>query len=390
MNKELPRLSVVCVFNDPAVRKQCLDSSLLHTHPSLVEYLPIDNVGQVFTSAGAALNHGARMAKHEVVVLVHQDVHLHSVQRLRELAAHLTDETWGLIGACGVTSSGTIVGTLRDRVQLIGVDAQTPAVVDSVDEVLFMVRRDRLVEHPLSEAPELSWHAYAVEYGARMRRLGLRVGAASAAITHNSMTINLDKLDVAHGFVGASYPEQVPLRTTCGTIGGDAAGGRLRDSAFVKAHGWRKRWLRESALALRAGRRSTSRWPVLADIRIDVDTLSWPEHTPLHVLNLDRGGAFSDLSGPLTLTRAGHEVRFEAASDLAGVARLLAGSADASHLVTNLAPGDVRTLTGALPPHRATRLGVHERDVWLLIGPVAELSPAEWSHPRAVPLLAGV
>lgn len=387
MTDDLPRLSVVCVWNDPAVRAECLDSSFRDADPATVEYLPIENVGQRFTSAGAALNHGARLARHEVVVMVHQDVHLHSLERLREVARELLDGTWGVLGACGIGADGAVIGTVRDRVQLIGRDAPVPVDVDSLDEVLFMVRRDRLLTHPLSEAPQLAWHAYAVEYGARMRRLGLRVGAVTSAVTHNSMTINLDKLDVAHSHLGAAYGDLLPLRTTCGVIAGPQAR-PLHDSSLVRRHGWRRRWLHESRLALRAGR-STYHRSVLADIRIDVDALDWPRHAPLTVVNLDPDRAFADSAAPLTLNRAGRPVLFTALASVDEAARVLAGAGrEESFLVTNLRAADVRHLTRALASSTGTRLGVHERDLWLLVGPVADGSPAEWSSPRSVPLLA--
>ncbi len=72
------------------------------------------------------------------------------------------------------------------------------AEVDSLDEVLFMMRRDQILRHPLSEEADLSWHAYAVEYGARLRSMGYRVAVANIPLTHNSLTINLDRLAEAH------------------------------------------------------------------------------------------------------------------------------------------------------------------------------------------------
>ena len=63
-------------------------------------------------------------------------------------------------------------------------------------------------------------------------------------------------------------------------------------------------------------------------------------------------------------------------------------SGDDSFLVTNLSPNDARAIVVALTPERPSRLGVHEDDLWLLVGPVAEQVPTSWSHPRAVPLLA--
>ena len=57
---------------------------------------------------------------------------------------------------------------MRDRVVMIGEQAYATDV-DSVDEVLFMIERKRALAEPLSEDPDLAWHAYAVEYGARVR-----------------------------------------------------------------------------------------------------------------------------------------------------------------------------------------------------------------------------
>jgi hypothetical protein len=67
-------VSIVCVYNDPAVRRECLDRSVnaYGRHAPGVEYLPVDNVDGRYRSAGAALNHGASLAGNDVVVFVHQ------------------------------------------------------------------------------------------------------------------------------------------------------------------------------------------------------------------------------------------------------------------------------------------------------------------------------
>ena len=101
---------------------------------------------------------------------------------------------------------------------LLGVPVQQPVDVDSVDELLFMVPRPLVLRHPLTESPDMAWHAYGVEYGLRVRRLGLRVGVTDIPLTHNSRTANLARLDVAHAAVAARYPELLPVRTTCGVV----------------------------------------------------------------------------------------------------------------------------------------------------------------------------
>lgn len=69
-------ISVVCVYNDPAVRQDCLDRSLekyIETRNSNlpIEYISVDNTKGEHKSAGAALNYGASEAKNDILVFVH-------------------------------------------------------------------------------------------------------------------------------------------------------------------------------------------------------------------------------------------------------------------------------------------------------------------------------
>ena len=57
-------ISIVCVYNDPEVRKQCLDRSIDAYGGSLeIDYIAMDNTGSNYSTAGAALDHGAEMAR---------------------------------------------------------------------------------------------------------------------------------------------------------------------------------------------------------------------------------------------------------------------------------------------------------------------------------------
>lgn len=380
-------ITVVCVFNDPAVRKECLDRSIAQAPDSLdIEYLAVDNTAQAFTSAGAALNHGAAQARHSVLVFVHQDVYLHSLGRIVEIARHLEGETWGILGASGVPSSGPFVGRMRDRVQVIGDNADTPQPVDSIDEVLFMVRRDRVLAEPLSTDPDLAWHAYAVEYGLRMRRLGLGVGAVNIPVTHNSLTINLDRLDVAHRRVAALYPEALPCRTTCGDIGPRAR--TWKDTRVVRAHGWRLGWAIRSYRALRGGR-ALGVPAVFADIRTDADLLSFADRGGLTVINYDRLGGFAEVAGgAVQLTRRGNPVTFQAADNLDLLLAMADGvDAESSVLLADLAMEDLPYIAGRLPQRMPWVLGLQQGATWLLGGAVLKDLPDAWRDKRSLPLL---
>lgn len=382
-------VSIICVFNDPEVRRSCLDRSIeQHRAEALdVDYLPIDNVDSTFTSAGAALNHGASLARNDYLVFAHQDVYLHSLPALEQAAGLLADdESLGMLGAIGIAADGRLHGRIRDRVVLLGESAPEPVEVDSLDEVLFIIPRSRLATEPLTELPELAWHAYAVEYGLRMRARGLRVAAVNLAVTHNSLTINLARLDVAHTRIGGRYPAALPVRTTCGTISSATAGSA--HSTFLQAHRWRYPWLKESLVAHRARRAAAGGNFLLSDIRRDIDEVIAGRPEPLTVVNVcDDAESFTeDRRQPLTLRRRAQPVEVSSI-DRAGLATLLASwTPDTSMLVTNLVEADFALIgRGIEARHRIA--GYHEGiGNWLLLGPATGSPPPQWSSAWATPL----
>jgi len=378
-------VSIVCVFNDPDVLESCLRRSVatgLSEAPQ-TEFLPVDNRNGEFSSAGAALNHGARLAHNSVVVFVHQDVILHSLAEL-ERAAHilLSDTRIGIIGAVGIDGDRRIVGRMRDRVVQIGESAPVPRDIDSLDEVLFMIRKEMALSSPLAEDPLLAWHAYGVEYAARVRRAGMRATAMDLAITHNSLTTNLAHLDVAHRKVGDDYPELLPIRTTCGTIyKSDGPGGLSR--AMRRARGAAIWW--SESLEARAIARESHSPVVLADIRLVIDeAVRHGEKRGLRVLDV--------ASTPET--SASGLARFDREFEVKAVT-----VADAQKLIDEQSPDQALLISGLLRKHlpalripRDTPRTVgfwRATGIWMLVGIEAEPLAPLWSTVRSRPF-AGI
>jgi len=326
------------------------------------------------------------VAKHDYFVFAHQDVYLHSLRALEEAAGRLADdESIGLLGAFGVDSAGELVGLVRDRVVLLGERASEPRDVDSLDELLFIIPRRVFERAPLSEAPELAWHAYAAEYGLRMRSLGLRVCACDIPLTHNSLTVNLERLEEAHRSLAECYPDALPVRTPCGTIAPRAR--PLPSSGFFAPHRWRYRWLRESVVA-HAARRATGGRCVLSDIRFDIDELiaSLPD-SPLMVVNLDRDAEFGEAQpGPIELVRRDRKIMITSRRMPEVIDTLTAWLPRMPVLVTNLRIAEVRSLAPRLP--RTPQVVGFRKEVgcWMLLGGTIETVPEQWRFPKAKPL----
>lgn len=379
-------VSVVCVYNDEAVRRQCLDRSLDAgaSQATDLQYIPVDNRRQAFTSAGAALNHGARAATNPFVVFVHQDVYLHSLQALEEAAGLLAAHpSVGLVGAVGIDGSDTMVGRIRDRVDLSGRRVHGMEDVESVDEVLFVVERERVLRDPISEADALAWHAYAVEYGARIRRAGLTVAVADIPLTHNSLTANLARLDVAHRSIAAQYPDLLPIHTTCGlvtspsqrpwpTVGsGVRAGARqIRDLLTARRHvGWRPDVM-------------------VANLRFEIDRLISGHRGAIRVINLTDDGCFAPPEEPLTMTRRGQTVHLSTAALRHVIPMLDRLGHDESVFVTDIAAADVRSVVDAVP---AAVVGYDpSTGFWLVTGAIARVRRQDqrWNGSRTPGLVS--
>lgn len=385
MTSPYASVSIVCVYNNLAVRQECLDRSIqaLSSEASDVEYLPIENVNGTYPSAGAALNHGVSLAKNEVVAFVHQDVFLHSLTALKRAAGQLQEGGFGVLGANGMRSDGQLIGRVRDRVLLQGEQVAAPTDVDSLDEVLFLASRSQLISDPLIESPDMAWHAYAVEYGLRMRRQGLRTGAVDIPLTHNSLTVNLARLDEAHQSIATRYPELLPVQTTCGMVTSKTA--RTDERTWFPSHRWRYRWLLDSLVVQRTRPRIPS---VLADIRHDVDEVI--DRSPgrrLDIVNCSDGRSFvTDGMDPLVLSRREGTVIFteRSISDIPDV--LASRSPDSWMLLTNLSQPDIKILASHLAKIPSV-LGFHApTGFWLLIGAAFTDLPSLWHSKKAIPL----
>ena len=381
-------VSIVCVYNNLAVRQQCLDRSIqaLSSEASDVEYLPIENVNGTYPSAGAALNLGVTLAKNEVIIFVHQDVFLHSLTALKRAAGQMKEGGFGVLGANGMRSDGQLIGRIRDRVLLQGEQVVQPTDVDSLDEVLFLAPRSQLLSDPLIESRDMAWHAYAVEYGLRMRRQGLRTGVVDIPLTHNSLTVNLARLDEAHQSIATRYPELLPVQTTCGMVTSKTE--RTDERAWFPSHRWRYRWLLDSIVVQRT-RRDTARIPgVLADIRHDVDEIiDCSPGRRLDIVNCSDDRRFvTDGLDPLVLSRRDGTVIFteRSISDIPNV--LASRSPDSWLLLTNLSQPDIKVLASHLEKIPSI-LGFHApTGFWLLIGAAFADLPPLWRSKKATPL----
>ncbi len=216
-------LSFVVCISDHAILKANLLSS---------PCLQLDSHHQVIAiqdapSAAAGLNLGLARAKHELVVCLHQDVFLPvGWDRLMLNQYRMAERELGPIGVAGIYGVGKVkpcpdstsafaaerIGWVVDRGRILSEGPALPAPVATLDELVFIVRRDR----PLQFDPELGFHLYGADICLQARERGLAVVALGAPCHHNSRSIGLPRPFFASAQIFArKWAHRMPIATPC-------------------------------------------------------------------------------------------------------------------------------------------------------------------------------
>ena len=149
-------------------------------------------------SAGAAYNRGIDRTGTDILLMVHQDVYFPTGWEGRLAAAiaavEAVDPDWGVIGSFGIDADHAGHGRLWSSGigGLMGTPVSAPVPVESLDELLIVMRRGaglRFDEAPL-------WHLYGTDIVQAARTAGAGAWVADLPVVHN---------DRFHGRLGADF-----------------------------------------------------------------------------------------------------------------------------------------------------------------------------------------
>ena len=170
-------------------------------------------------SFAAGLDAVLAQARHDLVVLVHQDVYLPRgwFARLRHHYAAARQHTRvGVLGVYGVRGAPAGIvraGRVADRDALLDETTPLPAPVSSLDEIVLALPRDT----PLRPDPALGFHLYGTDLALAAERAGLAALAIDAPCHHNSQQGS--ELPAAFhasaAVLRARWRERLPLATPC-------------------------------------------------------------------------------------------------------------------------------------------------------------------------------
>lgn len=172
-----------------------------------------------FSSAAEAYNDALLRARNELVVFIHQDVFLpeswerdlyRSLQYLSRI-----DTEWGVLGCWGVNEHGQGFGHLYTTGEgVIGDASLCPAPVQTLDELLLVIRRSSLLAFS-KELPD--FHFYGTDICMSAASRGLKSYAVSAFCIHNCRYHFKypEEFYAGYKFVKKAWVQFLPIHTSC-------------------------------------------------------------------------------------------------------------------------------------------------------------------------------
>ncbi|HTZ08598.1 MAG TPA: glycosyltransferase, partial [Acidimicrobiales bacterium] len=214
--EERPLTFVACV-NDEAQLEANLARSPCLAPGSPHELLVFRDAA----SAGEGLNAGIAAARHERVVLVHQDVYLPAGWPARLAsqwrAAEAQGAAVGVAGVFGVRDRRVpfdATGRVVHRDRLLD-HRRLPTDVDGLDELLMVVPRTTT----LRVDERLGWHLYGTDLALQAQHQGLRAVVLDAPCHHNSLTGRVPfAYRTSERVLARKWPGQLPIHTNLSSI----------------------------------------------------------------------------------------------------------------------------------------------------------------------------
>lgn len=185
-------ISIICASNNEEILNDNLIKSLKEQTYKDYELIVVDTLKNHYEGACDALHSGALKAKGEYLLFCHHDINFLDKNSLKDIVDNI--EEAGIIGVAGIRDRNHLIGNILNGInkEPVGESIEKSEEVFSIDEVLFIIKRDFYLKHPLN-LNNKTWHLYAVEYALEMHELNKKVLVIPARIYHKSDGLSLNK-----------------------------------------------------------------------------------------------------------------------------------------------------------------------------------------------------
>lgn len=196
-------ISVICCYNRISEYQNLLES--LQNQNCEFEIVGVDNTKHSFSSAAAALNHGASMAQGEYFVFLHQDIIFLKHNSLQEFVQPLHQYDNCIVGIYGaVHGDSVMIGEYQK--------------CDTLDECCVAMCSDTWRKFPYNEELCDGWHLYEVEQCLRAKTNGGLILSGNFNIQHLSTGKVDDAYMNTYKRIMAEYKKEKWIATTCKSL----------------------------------------------------------------------------------------------------------------------------------------------------------------------------
>lgn len=187
--------SLICVYNNEEVLNEYLLNSLSQQDTEY-DLILIDNKDNKFTSATSALNYGAKKAKGDFLIFLHQDIKLIGNDWLRKTEMEIQKlGEWGAVGVLGKRNMHVDTSILMgDSPKVIFKEIlQEPLEIKTLDECLLIIPKKVFDKYPFDEKTCDDWHLYGTDYVLNMKKIGLKSYVIPTKLIHKSVGDSLSE-----------------------------------------------------------------------------------------------------------------------------------------------------------------------------------------------------
>lgn len=207
---------IVATNNEELLQKNFLSSKVIRDKKYPVA------LQRGYRNIGKAYNDAMAKMEAEILVCLHQDVFLPDCWEDQAIAslAKLKTIKWGVLGVAGMRSMerrSVLVGHLLDQGTEIGSPENLPIQVDTLDELLLVIRNDGKL---LFDERIPTTHLYGADICLEASRQGMGCFAISAYCHHNANVYNRDTPEFRRAvkYMQKKWKRRLPFVTTCTVV----------------------------------------------------------------------------------------------------------------------------------------------------------------------------
>lgn len=200
--------TIICASHNEDI----LNKNLL-TSPNINDYQLI--IQKNYSSVCKAYNDAITKAKENILLFVHHDVYLPKTffNELTQSINNLNNKNWGVLGVAGCTRARNKYGFVKSGNSIYGKKHELPAVVDTLDELLLIIKKDSNLY--FDENIPSAYHMFGADICMQAQEKNMQNFAILAYCEHRHKKMILDSsFYKSADYIKQKWKHKLPIRTT--------------------------------------------------------------------------------------------------------------------------------------------------------------------------------